>query len=495
MERSVIPETPPPQKTVCVGVATIKEILPVPMNGFFPVTPPPTGSTDTSFLSKSKEEISSIFPTPTSLCKLQKDLRRRFRTPNAVTPTEKRISRKIIRSLRSKNRLKPPAAWNVAGVNTLPLKKHTAVAQQSIFPAESESTQDSPYHNLALYLSPDGEQETYSFLTTPLKSGIEQQKPDYCDNVGNANFPLPTRRVLLLDERSEASRSSESEKNGGSYTELKKSIEGNLMGCEASLSDIELMDEIESSLNLEAEEDAALQSSCIKLVDNSALPLKTKALPEIEPSVLPIVDSTDILPPGLTAPSKTKTAKSKQVKKPKTVSNKEQLERRRSSRLAANPAIPPLPLKYTYQQLPVGGKVTTKLANSSNQSSTQKEKQDQCVPSVQGFISSEASENVVPSPFQNQDQGENLLNSSLSKPDSPTPPPIVKVAWQEIRSFLPVCWADLIENHVKIHHPDEFLRYQDIPEARCPTVYCNCTPSRVNYESNCNVEYSAVSPR
>ena len=47
--------------------------------------------------------------------------------------------------------------------------------------------------------------------------------------------------------------------------------------------------------------------------------------------------------------------------------------------------------------------------------------------------------------------------------------------WENFRKSLPSCWADLIDAHIKIHHPDGELFYEesDIPEV--VKVKCACT--------------------
>jgi hypothetical protein len=237
------------------------------------------------------------------------------------------------------------------------------------------------------------------------------------------------------------------ERNGESYTELKKSIEGNLMGCEASLSDIELMDEIESNINMQDD---------VIFIDPTSKADNHEKIEYIMPeSVSPLLQDANL--------SESSKASDRSTTE-KTLSRSSQKERRRSSRLAGIP----LPLTFTTEPLPDCRRV------NNSKKTPSKEKGNEDASSSKKKIICESVNDLEIEPFQGETITESTLPSQLVNNLPQT------VSWKQIRLQIPTCWAELIENHVKEYHPDEILRFQGESGSRWQTVYCNCAQAKQN---------------
>ncbi|XP_046652989.1 uncharacterized protein LOC124343630 isoform X2 [Daphnia pulicaria] len=426
-EPSVIPETPmKSSEPTCVGVAAIRGIIPFSSGSFFSLTPPITETTDVCLSVKHQVENPANFPTPSRtppLIEFQKVLRERFPTP-FITPTEKKARRDVIRTLRS-HRRPQLSSWNVvetrSPTRSCNLRKQLFVDTDSL--SNSANFSSSP---LALYLSPDTEKDTPKFSS-----------PD-------GPSPASSRKSSGKSSTSEnkKTKSPVNENNGESYTELKKSIKGNLMGCEASLSDVELMDEIESSINMD--NDVIFVESTYTTDDHAEIEF-------IIPESFPVIYQDAKLDES--------SKSSNHSANKKTLSRSSQEERRRSSRLAGIP----LPLIYSTEPLPDCRRSITSKRTPLQQLTSSKD--NEVLSSSKKKLRAES----VDLPIQ---------------PIAEATPPLQlddrrqTASWKQVRLQIPPCWADLIENHIKENHPDEKLWYQEEASARWPIVYCNCAQSK-----------------
>ena len=422
VEPSVIPETPlkSPYPT-CVGVAAIRGIIPISSGSLFPLTPPITESTDVCLSVKPQVENLANFPTPSHtppLIELQKGLRERFPTP-FVTPTEKKTRRDVMRTLRS-NRRPQITPWNVLETRS-PARSCNLRKQLFIDTDSRPNSSNSSSSQLALYLSPDTEKDTSKSVSPDCPS------PKISPGKSSASENNKTKSPVQ-------------EKNEESYTELKKSIEGNLMGCEASLSDVELMDEIESSINL---------NNDVIFIDPTSKADNRARIEYILPeSVSPIFQDVKLgESPEASDHFTTK----------KRLSRSSQEERRRSSRLAGIP----LPLKFSTEPLPDCRRIT----NSSKKLTLKQLKEKEALSSPKD-LRTESANDLPIQPIQK----ETIEESTSSQ--------LITASWQQFRLQIPTCWADLIENHIKENHPDELLRLQEESGARWPTIYCNCAQAK-----------------
>jgi hypothetical protein len=285
---------------------------------------------------------------------------------------------------------------------------------------------------LALYLSPDTEKDTPKFSS-----------PD-------GPSPASSRKSSRKSSTSEnkKTKSPVNENNGESYTELKKSIKGNLMGCEASLSDVELMDEIESSINMD--NDVIFVESTYTTDDHAEIEF-------IIPESFPVIYQDAKLDES--------SKSSNHSANKKTLSRPSQEERRRSSRLAGIP----LPLIYSTEPLPDCRRSITSKRTPLQQLTSSKD--NEVLSSSKKKLRAES----VDLPIQ---------------PIAEATPPLQlddrrqMASWKQVRLQIPPCWADLIENHIKENHPDEKLWYQEEASARWPIVYCNCAQSKRDYISH-----------
>lgn len=440
-EPSIIPETPlKSSQPVCVGVATIRGIMPVSAGCIFPLTPPTTECIDSSLSSKPEVEIIPSFPTPsqTPLAEFQKKLRLRFPTPFVITPTEKKARRHVLRTIRS-HRRPQPSPWIVAET-TSPTRSCNLRKQLFLDTESCQSSANSSSSQLALYLSPDEEKNSSkSFSSNDAGDYNELKKLNTLRIIDFAKSPQNN-----LTFGYEKSKSPIQEKHEESYTELKKSIEGNLMGCEASLSDIELMDEIESNLNQ----------------DNDVIFMDPVSKGENDPKIEFLLPTT-ASPISQIAQSKKASISSASKKTPK---KQEQVERRRSSRLCGTP----LPLKFTSEPLPDERKPReTRLKRSSAN-----EKDESILPSRNKKA---LAETMCDLPKQIA-QTKASINETTAAENLADLPKLVN--WQKVRLQIPSCWAEMIEKHVKIHHADEMIRFQEDTGSRWPTVYCNCAQAQ-----------------
>lgn len=478
-ELSVIPESPlkSPQAT-CVGSATIRGIIPFSSELFFALTPPQAQSSVIEITSDSAVETSPLkFPAPTSnqtpsnLTELQKSLRQRFHTPGVVTPTEKLNHRTVLRTIRS-HRRRAQSPWKIVQFKS-PLQAKDLPKQ--LFVENDKINQSTPASSFTLCLSPDTGNDTFSPSSSELFSKPLQEKdssqvksPQTIGSpiilqenmLSQVNFskvigsPTSDRHSPLLGrDGTRVNLLVELGKNGNTYSELKRSIEGNLMGCEASLSDVELMDEIESSLNLVGEnDDGSFLAEPVVYGDSKA-------------EILPVtLDSSS--PKVVKSSSKVHDSPNSPMKKTRVRASQEQMERRRSSRLAG---IPSLPLKYTLEPLPDCRRTSSKKSSQKRSASPERKENN---PSLS-------------SPKKHQSDSISVLPT----PQSCIEPPVTQVTWQEVRLLLPPCWANILERHVKTHHPDEMLSIQDIPGGRCPTVYCYCSKNESRYIIIFHVSY------
>ncbi|XP_057381564.1 uncharacterized protein LOC130704093 [Daphnia carinata] len=435
-EPSAIPETPlKSSQPVCIGVASIRGIMPLSAGCLFPLTPPATEPIDTGVPSKPQTEIVPIFPTPsqTPLAEFQKSLRLRFPTPFVITPTEKRMRRNVLRTIRSHHRPQP-SSWSV--VETRSPTRSCNLRKQLFLDTDScQSSAHSSSSQLALYLSPDDEKHsTQSFSCDDTLNYIEENKLSQKNLTSVENYP----------------KSPTQERHEESYTELKKSIEGNLMGCEASLSDVELMDEIESGLN---PDDGVL------FIDPESLTAKQDNDAKIE-HLLPVTASTISQDERVT-----KASVSFVFKKTPTRSPEQQLERRRSSRLASKP----LPLKFTSESLPVR-RLNIKKSPLKRVPSGEEEG-DVLFPLNKKSLS----ETIYDLPKQLSETQPFIIETIAAQNLTDLPK---LVSWPKIRLQIPSCWADIIEKHVKHHHPDDMIKFQEDSGSRWPTVYCNCAQAK-----------------
>jgi len=426
-EPSIIPETPLKlSQPTCVGVAAIRGIIPISSGSFFSLTPPITESTDVSLSVKRQAENPANFPTPSHtppLIEFQKVLRERFPTP-FVTPTEKKARRDVMRTLRS-HRRPQLTSWNV--VETRSPARSCNLRKQLFVDTDSVNSANSSSSLLGLYLSPDTDKDTPKFCSPDGPSqNTSRKSPGENSSSENEKIKSPVK-----------------EKNGESYTELKKSIEGNLMGCEASLSDVELMDEIESSINMD--NDVIFIDPTSKADDHAKIEY-----------ILPESVSVNYQDANLDESSKS----SNHSTSKKTSSRSSQEERRRSSRLAGIP----LPLKYSTEPLPDCRRSSSSKKTPLQQLTFAKEKE--VLPSSKKKFRSVYDLLLHPFTKETPIAEATPLSQLVDHPQS--------ASWQEIRLHIPPCWADLIENHIKENHPDEMLCFREESAARWPTVYCNC---------------------
>lgn len=424
VEPSVIPETPLKSSPTCVGVAAIRGIIPISSGSLFPLTPPITESTDVCLSVKPQVENLANFPTPSHtppLIELQKGLRERFPTP-FVTPTEKKTRRDVMRTIRS-NRRPQISPWNV--VETRSPARSCNLRKQLFIDTDSRpNSSNSSSSQLALYLSPDTEKDTSKSVSPDCPS--PKKSPGKSSASENCKTQSPVQ-----------------EKNEESYTELKKSIEGNLMGCEASLSDVELMDEIESSINL---------NNDVIFIDPTSKADNRARIEYILPeSVSPIFQDVKL---GESSEA------SDHFTTKKTLSRSSQEERRRSSRLAGIP----LPLKFSTEPLPDCRRI-----NSSKKITLKQLKEKEALSSPKD-LRTESANDLPIQPIQR----ETIEESTSSQ--------LITASWQQFRLQIPTCWADLIENHIKENHPDEMLRLQEESGARWPTIYCNCAQAQAKQD-------------
>lgn len=446
-EPSTIPETPlKSSQPVCIGVASIRGIIPLSAGCLFPLTPPSTEPIDAGVSSKPQTEIMPIFPTPsqTPLAEFQKSLRLRFPTPFVVTPTEKRARRYVLRTIRS-HRRPQLSSWNV--VETRSPTRSCNLRKQLFLDTDScQSSAHSSSSQLALYLSPDEEKHsTKSFSCDDTLNYIEENK---LRDLRNIDSPSSSKKNLTPED--EKPKSPTQERHEESYTELKKSIEGNLMGCEASLSDVELMDEIESGLN---------PDEGVLFIDPELLKLNGDNNAKIE-HLLPVTASIICQDERVT-----KASASSASKKTLNRSPEQQSERRRSSRLASKP----LPLKFTTESLPVR-KPNIKKSPLKRAPSGEKEG-NVLLPRNKKLFS----ETLYDLPKQLSETQLSITETTSAQSLTDLPK---LVSWPKIRLQIPSCWADIIEKHVKHHHPDEMIRFQEDSGSRWPTVYCNCAQAK-----------------
>ncbi|KAI9555137.1 hypothetical protein GHT06_017652 [Daphnia sinensis] len=444
-EPSAIPETPlKSSQPVCIGVASIRGIMPLSGGCLFPLTPPATEPIDAAVPSKPETEILSIFPTPsqTPLAEFQKSLRLRFPTPFVITPTEKRARRNVLRTIRS-HRRPQLSSWNV--VETRSPTRSCNLRKQLFLDTDScPSSTHSSSSQLALYLSPDDEKHsTKSFSCDDTSNYVEENK---LRDLRDIDSPSSPKKNLTPEDNKP--KSPTQERHEESYTELKKSIEGNLMGCEASLSDVELMDEIESGLN---PDDGLL------FIDPGSLTSKGNNDAKIE-HLLPV---TTICQEERVC----KTSISSASKKTLIRSPEQQTERRRSSRLASKP----LPLKFTSESLPFR-KSNIKKSPLKRAPSGEEESDVQLSITKKSF-----SETNYDLPKQLSETQPSITETTPIQNLNDLPK---LVSWPKIRLQIPPCWADMIEQHVKHHHPDEMIRFQEDSGSRWPTVYCNCAEAK-----------------
>lgn len=466
-EPLVIPESPLkyPQPT-CVGMASICEITPFSSGLMFPLTPPQAKLLTVNQPTLIQTSLNpSDFEIPAPILNrrldLQKTLRQRFRVPHAITPSEKKNRRTIMCTLRSRRRLKQ-SSWKVHE-NTY-LKPVNLSPGHQLF-IETGSDQSSSFSQIALYLSPDIENYAPTLVTPNPPEVVEKQNLNQKNSIETNVSTTPQRQTSLLkNDGAEKEDTPEELKNENTYSELKKSMEGNLLGCEASLSDVELMDEIESSLNLEGEEDdASYLSDPVVYIDPLTMSCKTKNLPETVSTMLPTSNTSGTTIETSCEPAKVlNSLNGKEIIKntQNQTGLQEQVERRRSSRLAG---IPALPLKYTSEPLP-----------NRNKSNNRK-------PLLKRPDSSIEQRNESKATTPAKKQPESIIDVPQLIPEAKNEPQNTRVSWQEVRLLLPPCWATILENHVKAHHSDETMRFQGILGARCPTVYCECTPTQKRY--------------
>ena len=379
---------------------------------------------DGAFVSKitPKKNVKVTTP-PVTLNEFQETLRQRFPNPHIITRSEKNTRRRIPIALRSSRRLKP-SSWDVIATKFSSQLSNLQMQNLNVETDKNENPFINPTSSqLALNLPPDIEKDT------PLSSPASESHKKHCEQ--NNTLPdspkfvkplLPSEKSPLLDGNEEdANTSSEKGKTDCTYTELQKSIEGNLMGCEASLSDVELMDEIESSLHAEGDEDdLPCRDSPVFVDPMMTLPSKRNDFAEIKSQFLPVSTTNEVTVPD---PLESPTKKSEPSQ-----------ERRRSSRLAG---VSVLPLKYRTEPLPDCRRISTKKKRPSSSN----ELNDTLSTPPKKLSSEPASD--VPEQMQNTNE-----THAHTKPS----PAIAQLSWQEIRSLLPSCWADILEDHVKTHH-------------------------------------------
>lgn len=312
------------------------------------------------------------------LSHLQMILRRRFRNP-FITLTEKQRNYNVLRLLTKKRKFTTPH-WEVT--------KWECPSNVIDSCVVSSKNQGDP--------SPTAE-----------KSKFRENSPDLFANCGQEIKDSPG--LSSTDNH---------------LKELQKNMKGNIFGCEASTSDIELMEEIESNVQFwrNIELNSQEQNISPKLIDDST---KTN-------------DKTEVNAGKILKLSISKSLESTE--------NKENRESRR----------PMLNIKYTQQ---TGLKRKAAYLESSPGSSS----------SIPLTHDEETS-----SPAKKKTLIQTKITQSFSNATS-------KTTWETLGKMLPSCWLKILQNHVQTHNSLDQIPCKEFTNQPLPfTILCGCVKSPVS---------------
>ena len=314
-----------------------------------------------------------------SLIHLQVILRRRFRNP-FITLTEKQRNHNVLRVLDSKRKFKA-TNWDVIEMKT--------------------PTKQSPSPSFATFKCNP---------STPINENVV--------NVPDA--PAGDNLTSSTDSR---------------FSDLQKNLQGNIFGCEANDSDIELMEEIKSNAefwrNIELNYELATANSSSTTLSN-VLPLspikKTNKINKLSLSGRSTAIRGCELDPQL-----------------ESIENKENkdVKDNRKGRLAA------LNITVTPLNMPSLKRKAVDVFPDEETASPPRKKT---------FIQTK------------------ITTSFASPPATPPATPPAQMPWQVLKKMLPSCWLDIIKSHVEAHNSLEHIHYNESTDPQIPvTLLCGCT--------------------
>ena len=330
-----------------------------------PLTSPP--NLDCKTLNIQSEPRSSF-----SLRNLQMILRRRFRNP-FITLTEKQRNYNVLRLLTKKRKFRQPS-WTVTKQ------------------ARSLNISDSCTGSKGL-----------KDVTGPSTAKISE--------------PLENSPDFLSNCFQEAKNSAGFSSTDNHLRELQKNMQGNIFGCEASTSDVELMEEIESNAHFWSN-------------------------PEFNPQ--------ELTSPSYLNNNLTKTTDKSEVNDGKRLKlsiskDSESTENKENRRCR-----PALNIKYT----PLKGLKRKAIHLESSPGSL--------------LTSLPACEEATASPAKKKTLGPTNINTPFSYET-------LKTTWETLGKMLPPCWLKILQDHVQAHNALDQIPYKEYPNQPMPvTLLCGC---------------------